>query len=55
MFKDFAVATEHAEYVEMMEPDQKAHEVYMNYHKLFKKLYTDLKDDFKELSVLREV
>lgn len=55
VFKDFAVATEHAEYVEMMEPDQKAHEVYMNYHKLFKKLYTDLKDDFKELSVLREV
>jgi len=54
VFKDFSIAAEKAEYVQPMEPDQKQHEIYAEYFKLYKRLYAHLKQDFKPLAELRE-
>lgn len=51
---DFSVAKQWAEYVDRLEPSPGNHEVYMDYYKLYRKLYEHLKDDFRELARLRE-
>lgn len=53
IFKDFSVAKQWAEYIEPMEPDKQKHQLYMDYFKLYKELYNDIKEDYKRLSVLR--
>jgi xylulokinase len=54
-FKDFSKCKELAEYVNRMEPDSGRHELYMEYFSLYKKVYNDLKDDYRELSRIREL
>ncbi len=53
IFKDFSIAKEKTEYVDRMEPDKKNHELYMDYFKVYKSVYNNLKNDFVELDKLR--
>jgi sugar (pentulose or hexulose) kinase len=50
---DFRIAKEWFQGVEPMEPDQRNHDVYMEYFGLFKQLYEHVKDDFAVLGRLR--
>jgi xylulokinase len=52
-FKDYSLCKELAEYVDMMEPDEKKHKQYMEYFGLYKNIYENLKKDFVELARLR--
>ncbi|KPJ62024.1 MAG: carbohydrate kinase [Planctomycetes bacterium DG_23] len=54
VFKDFAVAKQWAEYIEPMEPSQENHQRYMQYFDLYKRLYENVKDDFRALARLRD-
>jgi ribulokinase len=54
VFKDFSVAKQWTRYVNEMHPDQKNNHLYMDYFGLYKKIYNDLKDDYRELAKLRE-
>lgn len=51
---DFSIAKRWAEYVDRLEPSQENHKIYMDYYKLYRKLYEHLKDDFRELAYIRE-
>jgi len=51
VFRDFSVW---AEYADPMEPSQKNHKIYMDYYRIYRRIYEHLKDDFKELAQLRE-
>ena len=53
IFKDYSITKEKTEYVELMEPNKKNHEIYMEYFEIYKKLYSHLKEDFKDLATLR--
>lgn len=53
VFKDFRVAREWAEYIDLIEPDERNHAEYMEYFKIYKNVYNHLKEDFKELAKLR--
>ncbi len=53
VFNDFSVAQQWAEYIDRMEPDQSNHEKYMQYFKLYKSVYENLKLNFQELAALR--
>ena len=53
IFKDYTISKLKTQYIDMMEPVQKDHDIYMEYFSIFRKLYTHLKDDFKELAVIR--
>lgn len=53
-FKDYSIAQQKAELIELMEPSKKNHEIYMDYFDLYKKLYKHLQTDFRELAVIRE-
>ncbi len=50
----YSIAKEKAKYVEPLEPRQAYHERYMEYFALYQKLYQHIKQDYKELAVLRE-
>ena len=50
---DYSIAKEKAEYVDYMEPDRKNHEIYMEYFRLFKKIYSNLKESFTDLASIR--
>ncbi len=50
----FEVARRWAEYEEPLLPDAARHALYGEYFGLYKRLYADLKDDFKALTALRE-
>jgi len=52
MFKDFSIAKERAVYVNPMEPDSNRHALYMDYFKLYKELYSHVKQDFRTLAEL---
>jgi len=52
LIASFDAAKEKVEYVEPMEPDPAAHEVYMEYFDLYKGLYLSLKDQFALLARL---
>lgn len=54
LITDYAIARERTEYIEPMEPDPVAHAIYMDYFKLYKKLYRSLKDDFVMLSNIQK-
>jgi sugar (pentulose or hexulose) kinase len=54
VFKDFNIAKQKVEYVEPMEPDETNHGIYMEYFKLYKKVYEHIKEDFRDLARLRE-
>jgi ribulokinase len=53
VFADYSIAKEKAEYVEPMEPDQKLHQMYMDYYAIYRSLYENLRDNFVDLSLLR--
>lgn len=53
IFKDFSIAKLKTEYVDLMEPDSKNHELYMDYFRVYKSIYNHLKEDFKELATIR--
>jgi xylulokinase len=53
IFKDFSVAREWTEYIDLMEPDADTHKLFMQYFDLYKSVYKHLKDDFKTLASLR--
>jgi len=53
VFKDYAIARQKAEYVDLMEPISKNHERYMKYFRIYKQLYQHLKKDFLDLAELR--
>jgi len=55
VFKDFSVAKEWAEYIDLMEPSQENHQRYMEYFALYKRIYEHVKEDFKELAQLRDI
>lgn len=52
--RDYSVCKEWAEYEDLMEPDEKNHEVYMGYFRLYKKVYEHVKADYRELAELRD-
>lgn len=54
VFKDFSVAREWAEYIEPIEPSPENHEIYMDYFRIYRRVYEHLRDDFKELAKLRK-
>jgi xylulokinase len=54
VFKDFSVAKQWAEYIEPIEPNKSNHKIYMDYFKLYKDIYNNLKDNFKDLAKLRK-
>ncbi len=54
VFKDFSVAKDWTEYVEPMEPNKQNHKLYMDYFKLYKDLYNNVKENYKTLANLRE-
>ncbi len=54
IFKDFSVAKEWSDYIDPMEPNKENHKLYMDYFKLYKGLYENVKDDYKKLASLRE-
>lgn len=50
----FQVAKEWAEYVDYLEPSSQNHRLYMDYYRLYRKLYEHLKEDFRDLADLRD-
>ena len=50
VFPDYQIAKDKANYVDPLEPNEKNHQIYMEYYRLFEKLYRDVKDDFSILS-----
>lgn len=53
IFSDFSVAKQWTEYIDPIEPDQQNHKLYCDYFGLYKKLYDDIKGDYKTLATLR--
>ena len=53
-YKDFAIAKEKAQYIDLMEPDKSVHRMYMDYYELYKQTYKSNKSGFRDLAVLRE-
>lgn len=54
VFRDFSVAKEWTEYIDPMEPDEKRHQMYMDYFELYKSIYNHVKDDYVSLASLRD-
>lgn len=52
--KDFSKCKEWAQYIDSMKPDSKNHKIYMEYFKLYKKIYESAKDNYVKLAILRE-
>ena len=52
--KDYSIASEKAEYIEPLEPQKKHNELYMEYFKLYKSIYRDIKERFIDLNKLKE-
>lgn len=53
-YHDFYKCKELVEYVDLMEPNEKNHLKYMEYFDIYKKIYINIKDQFKELAIIRE-
>jgi xylulokinase len=53
IFKDFSVARQWTEYIDLMEPDAETNRLYMEYFNLYKSVYNNLKNDFTKLAELR--
>ncbi len=54
IFKDYSIARDKTEYIDLMEPIKENHEKYMEIFDLYKKLYSSLKGNFKELTELKK-
>jgi xylulokinase len=52
--KDYSIAKQKAEYIDLMEPDTTNHALYMEYFALYKDLYDHIKGDYKSLTRLRK-
>ena len=50
LLRDFSIAREKTEYIQTLEPDQRTHELYMDYFQIYKDLYISLKDRFTQLA-----
>ena len=50
----FEIAQEWAETIEPIEPNPANHERYMEYHRLYRRLYQHLAGDFQELARIRD-
>lgn len=53
VFKDFSITKEKAQYIDPMEPITANHDLYMDYFSIYRNLYRHLKEDFKDLTELR--
>ena len=54
VFPDFSVAKERARYVELLEPDDRNHQIYEEFSDLYRSIYSHVQDRFKSLpSLLR--
>lgn len=54
IFRDYSIAKQKAEYIDLMEPDQNLHNMYMDYFGLYKRLYENVKTNYVELAELRQ-
>ena len=54
IFKDFSVAREWTEYIDLLEPDKTNNDMYMEYFRLYKELYENVKGDYQKLAKMRE-
>ena len=54
IFKDFGIAKEKAEHIDRMDPIPANHDRYMDYHQLYRRLYSHLQEDFVTRARLRE-
>lgn len=52
--RDYSIAKEKVEYIEPLEPQKKNNKLYMEYFKLYKSIYRDIKDRFVDLNQLKE-
>ncbi len=52
--KDFSKCKQWSQYVDRMKPDPQKNKIYMDYFKLYKKIYESSKNNFIELADLRE-
>lgn len=53
-FEDYSIAKEKAEYIDLIEPIEKNHVIYMKYYDLYKKLYEHVKEDYISLKEIRK-
>ncbi len=54
LFEDFSIAKKWVEHIDLMEPDQETHKLYMDYFKIYKNIYEHVKNDYKDLAFLRK-
>ena len=54
IFKNFSIAKEKAEYIDRMDPIPENHDRYMDYHQLYRRLYSHIQEDFVTRARLRE-
>jgi ribulokinase len=54
IFEDYSMCKEWAEYVDRIDPIEKNNAVYMEYFELFKKIYDNNKQTFRDLARLRD-
>jgi xylulokinase len=53
--KDFSICKKWAKYIDKLEPGKENNRIYMEYFSLYKKIYEHIKQDYRELSRLREL
>ena len=54
IFNSFDIAKEKANYIDYMEPNEATHRLYMDYYKIYRELYKQVKNQYIELAALRE-
>jgi ribulokinase len=52
VFPDFSVAKKRARYIELLEPDDRNHQIYQEFFDLYKSIYAHVQDDSKSLQSL---
>ena len=52
VFPGFSAAKERARYVELLEPDDRNHQIYQEFFDLYKNIYSHVQDGFKSLQSL---
>jgi len=53
VFRDFTIAKQKAEHIDLLEPDKYNHALYMDYFRLYKSLYEHVKSDYRSLAEIR--
>jgi ribulokinase len=54
IFKDFSIAKDWTEYVDLIEPNEQNHQNYMRSFEIYRQIYPKLKDEFRNLALLRD-